>query len=155
MRSHYMKKITSIAILLMVLIACSKNKFESKPSLKVTSLNKEVVPKGDSLTVTFEFTDKEGDVDSALFLVRRRLNVKGDTTKSPERFTIPSFPDKNQGEIQVTLSNSGFLSRGIQSIRIPGSGTDSEPDTMKLSFFLADQKGNRSDTAVANVIVIR
>ncbi len=113
------------------------------------------MPRGDSLTVTFEFTDKEGDVDSALFLVRRRLNVKGDTTKNAERFTIPSFPDKNQGEIQVTLSNSGYLSRGIQSIRIPGSGTDSEPDTMKLSFFLADQKGNRSDTAVANVIVIR
>jgi hypothetical protein len=150
-----MKKITSVIILIMVLVACSKNKFESKPSLKVTSLNKEVVPRGDSLTITFEFTDKEGDVDSAIFMVRRRLNVKGDTTKSPERFIIPSFPDKSEGEIELTLSNSGYLSRGIQGIRIPGSGIENEPDTMKLSFFLADQKGNRSDTAVANVIVIR
>jgi hypothetical protein len=88
-------------------------------------------------------------------MVRRRLNVKGDTTKNVQRFDIPRFPDKNEGEFELTLSNAGFLSQGISPIRIPGSGIDNEPDTMKLSFFVADQKGNRSDTAVANVIVNR
>ncbi len=155
MRSQYMKKIISVLILVIIVFACSKDKFETKPQLKVTSLNKDIVPRGDSLTITFEFTDKEGDVDSALFMIRRRLNVKGDTTKNVQRFAIPTFPDKNQGEFELTLSNAGFLSQGIAPIRIPGSGIDNEPDTMKLSFFVADQKGNRSDTAVANVIVNR
>ena len=72
-----MKKITFAIVLITALIACERGGFETKPELKVTELSTDIVPTGGALRITFEFTDKEGDIDSALFMIRERLNVNG------------------------------------------------------------------------------
>lgn len=154
-----MKKIITFAVALTLLTACERDEFQTKPQIKIISVSNEVVPKPSpnptSTTILFSFTDKEGDVDSSLVFIRQRLNFKNIVPVQSEKFTVPEFPDNKEGEIEVILNSTRHLSRGFIPIRIPGTGSENEPDTMKLSFVLADKKGNRSDTASTTVIVIR
>ena len=154
-----MKKLSAIALFLFLLAACSKDKFESKPQIKIISVSNEVVPRPSpnptSTTITLGFADKEGDIDSSLIFIRQRLNRRNTTMIASQKFTVPEFPNKMEGEIQLVLNSTTQLSRGFNAIRIPGSGTLNEPDTMKLSFVLADKKGNRSDTVSTTVFVLR
>jgi hypothetical protein len=101
------------------------------------------------------FTDKEGDVDSSLIFIRQRLNRRNTTAVASQKFTVPDFPNKSEGEIEVLLNSTTQLSRGFNALRIPGTGNVNEPDTMKLSFVLADKAGHRSDTVATTVIVMR
>lgn len=154
-----MKKTIIAVTVLCSVLACGKDEFETKPQIKVLSVSNEVVEKPvsgqGSTTVVLEFTDKEGDVDSSLIFVRERLNRKNLVRVQSEKFIVPEFPDKSKGEIQLLLTSSLHLSRSFTGIGIPGTGGQLEPDTLKLSFVLADKKGNRSDTASTTIVVIR
>jgi len=142
-----------------LLTSCGKDEFQTKPQIKIISVSSNVLPKPSSgetyaTTVLLHFTDKEGDVDSSLVFVRERLNVRNTVTLKSTQFTVPQFPNQSEGEIAVTLTNNQ-LSQGFTEINIPGTGGQVEADTMKVSFVLADKKGNRSDTASTTIIVIR
>jgi hypothetical protein len=159
-----MKKIIAITLLAGIVVACSKDKFQTKPQLKVKEQSTEIVPVNGNLSVTLEWTDKEGDVNDTLFITRQRVNAKGRVVFA-DSLPLPTFPGGTQGEIQVdfpyTLSSSGdartSLTAGILPIGIPGTGTPprKENDTLDLKFVLKDKGKNRSDTAVARVLVMR
>jgi hypothetical protein len=138
-----------------IFTACNKDKFQSKPQIKIESQNYDFVPRNQDLQIIFSFTDKEGDVDDSLYLIRTRLNQRGPYSDiKPLDFKVPSFPDQQSGEMTVTLSYGFGLTAGISTISIPGS-TQKEPDTMALKFVVVDKAKNISDTATANVIVER
>ena len=63
-------KYGSIAIILMILFACSKNEYETKPKISIKSVSPHFVPLNGSLNVRLEFKDKEGDVDDSLYVIR-------------------------------------------------------------------------------------
>lgn len=150
-----MKQLFILGLGALILAACNKDKFETKPQLKIESLSSDFVPRNQDLQITFSFTDKEGDVDDTLYLVRTRLNQRGPYTDiNPFDYKIPNFPDQQSGEITLNMSYGFALTAGISSIGIPGT-TDREPDTMALKFVLLDKGKNVSDTAIANVIVER
>jgi hypothetical protein len=146
----------SIILLLTVFVAaCDKQKFQTTPQIKIKSTNTDVVALGQALTVFFEFTDKEGDVDS-LFMIRKRLNKRGPVTAATGNYRIPDFPATNKGEIKFTAEYGQTLTAGINQLKIPGSSPDRyEPDTMKLRFVAKDAAGNKSDTVDLDIIVIR
>jgi hypothetical protein len=54
-----------------------KDKFETKPELEIKNVNSKNLRQGQDLVVTLEFRDKEGDVDSILYVVRERTNRLG------------------------------------------------------------------------------
>jgi hypothetical protein len=140
-------------LLILSLIACSKDKFQTKPQLKFKSKNTGVVEVNQSLIITMEYTDKEGDVDDSLILVRQRLNRRGLVTLPPSPYPIPKFPNTNKGEFEVTLGYQFGLIVGLPPIRIPGGGN--EPDTMNLKFVARDHEGNKSDTLVVSNIIVK
>ena len=76
---EFMKK-GSLALLSIVLLslACSKDKFGTTPTLRVKSINGNLIPPGQNsgLVVNLEFTDKEGDVNDTLYVRKIRLNQK-------------------------------------------------------------------------------
>jgi hypothetical protein len=154
-----MKQLLAFSVIVLLAAACSKDKFGTKPQIRVISVSNEVVPKPNPnptyTSILLGFTDKEGDVDSSLILVRQRLNRRNTTPGASQKFTVPEFPNKSEGEIEILLSSTTQLSRGFTPLRIPGTGNVNEPDTMKLSFVLADKAGNRSDTVATTVIVMR
>ena len=151
-----MKKITVFCLFAALVVGCSKDKFQTKPQIKIKSTNYEgVVPKSATLRVTLEFTDKEGDVSDSLILVRDRLNAKFPASVIQE-YKIPNFPNTKQGEIQVDLDYNFALTFGMTPIPIPGSVPQAnEPDTLNLKFVVSDKGGNKSDTATLGIIVNR
>ena len=153
-----MKKLFLFFSISALVLACDKDKFETKPTLEVKSTSSDYVPKGNNnaLRVTLEFTDKEGDVSDSVILLRQRLNIKNTVISNPIKYSIPSYPSITKAEIEVILDYNNGLTFGFPAISIPGtSPTQYEPDTMALKFVVRDAKGNQSDTATAHVIVER
>ncbi len=139
--------------MLIVVAACNKDKFQTKPQIKYKSSNTDVVPVGGTLRVNIEFTDKEGDLDS-VFVIRQRLNKKNPAPNKLLPFELPEFNNQTKGEIILNLSQVSSLSLQLTPIPIPGQGKN-EPDTLKLKFVAKDKGKNTSDTIDRNFIVIR
>jgi hypothetical protein len=151
-----MKKTLAFCFAVAVMVACNKDKFQTKPQIKIKSTNTDIVPVNGTLRVTLEFTDKEGDVSDSLLLVRERLNSKAPVRPAPSPYKLPTFPKSQEGEIEVDLDYQSGLIFGINPIVIPGTSPKRyEPDTMNLKFVVRDKGGNKSDTASLGVIVIR
>ncbi len=144
-----------LSLLAFILFACSKDKFETKPSLKYKSASTHIVPMGSGLQVNLEFTDKEGDLDS-VFIIRERLNKRGPLINNSLQLAFPSsFNNETKGELILNLDYGGRLTYQINGISIPGSGGAYEPDTLLLKFVIKDKAKNYSDTAQKDFIVIR
>lgn len=151
-----MKKILAFCLVAAVIVACNKDKFQTKPQIKIKSASTEIVPRNSGLRVTLEFTDKEGDVTDSVLVVRERLNSKAPVVMPVSPYKIPSFPNSTKGEIELDLSYQSGLVFNINPIYIPGTNPQQfEPDTMNLKFVVRDHAGNKSDTATLGVIVIR
>jgi len=145
-------------IIVLGIIACGKDKFQTIPQLTLKSMNPEVVPVNGTLRLNIEYTDKEGDVSDSLFITRQRLNSKKPVTSKESPYDIPSFPTMNKGEFEITLDYFNDLTFNLTPIPIPGSGNPAknEIDTLRLKIVAKDKAGNKSDTLfVDNVYVIR
>jgi len=139
----------SLTIVSLVLaFACSKDKLETKPTIKVKDLNGTEIPQGAILQVTLEYSDKEGDLGAGeVTYVRDRLNIrpvpgafdKADTA----RYVLPVFPNRETGDIVID---------------IPYDFMDEDPndnDTMVFRFMVIDRAGNKSDTINSVPVVAR
>ncbi|MEJ7738307.1 MAG: hypothetical protein WKF97_12835 [Chitinophagaceae bacterium] len=143
-------KLNSIILIItaIVLIACDKNKFETRPQLKIKSINGNVVPLGGVLIVRLEYTDKEGDLgQDTLVSIRNRLNRRplpsGRISVDTLFNSIPEFPDKNKGEFEVKFQSASYLRQ-----------SDIENDTILFKFIAKDRGGNNSDTVSTEKIVV-
>ena len=150
-----MKALPAIFIISLVslLIACGKDKFETKPKLEIKDYSsKNIFPRPaglpeEELRIRLNFFDKEGDLGEAPVVgIIRRLNIlplgpdqdKVDTISVP----LPTFPDKSKGEISFTLGY-GFLKESTV-----------ENDSLVFKFAVSDRAGNKSDTITSDMVVI-
>ncbi len=142
-------------IVLFAFATCRKDKFQTKPQIKLKSVSSEVIPVNGGLKVVIEFTDKEGDVDDSLFVKKRRLNQRVvPTIRDSLRYKIPTFPDKSKGEMEVIFDYQSILS-AINPPNVPGSiPPRKESDTLSLKFAVRDKQGNASDTLTIGTIVV-
>lgn len=142
-----MKRIILIGFIVFVVVACNKDKFETKPHIEINSYNtKEVFPSQD-LVIDLEYTDKEGDLGGGtLWANLQRLNQRPlpPNTNKADTLVIPitSFPTHDKGSLSFTL-NYGFLKEH-----------PSENDTIQIHFAVTDIAGNASDTITSDNIVI-
>ena len=143
-----------IVLIIIGLISCGKDKFETVPQLELKSKNPDIVDVNDDLRLNIEYRDKEGDVSDSLIIVRQRLNIRGPVQLSPSRYGIPDFPHTIKGEFEVTLKYQFDLIFNLPPIPLPGSRR--EVDTLRLKIVARDKAGNKSDTLIVdNVYVIR
>lgn len=149
-----MKQYFGLFLLLGILVACGKDKFETKPQLTLKSVNNSEVPFNGNLVVNIEFTDKEGDVTDSIYVLRQRLNSRQPVAPPALEYAIPDFPDRSKGEFEI---NIGYLNlvNGMSSIRIPGTNPSQfETDSLVLKFVARDKEGNLSDTLTINDIFV-
>lgn len=149
-----MKRILVFCSLALSVFACNKDKFQTKPQIKIKSVSSSTVPLNSDVSVVLEFTDKEGDVSDSILMVRRRLNMRGPAVDT-FGYKIPAFPNTSSGEIELDLRYAYDLTVGLLPISIPGTGSGKEPDSLSLQFVARDKAGNKSDTATTQLIVIR
>lgn len=153
-----MKRNLVFLFLLVAVVACDKDKFQTKPQIQLKSQNTSTVDANESLRLVIEFTDKEGDVNDTLYIKKERLNRrKVATLRDSMDFKVPDFPTRTLAELMVNLEYENHLKSAVNAPRIPGSNPAVfEPDTLNIKFVLKDKAGNKSDTlTVPNIIVIR
>jgi len=136
-------------------IACNKDKFLTKPTIKIKSLNTEFVPLNGNLIITLECTDKEGDVQDSVIIIKRRLNRRVvPTLRDTLRYKFPDFPNTPRTEVIATLDYQSILS-AQNPPNIPGSNPpQKELDTLILKLAVRDRAGHTSDTITSNQIIV-
>lgn len=131
-----------------VLAACSKDTFETKPTLEIIEYNTREVFQGNTLQIVMNYTDKEGDLGQGTLtaMIRRQNQIpifdpnqdKADSLW----YVLPEFPARDKGEITFRLGYD-FLKESL-----------SENDTIRIRFTVTDQKLNVSDSILTEPIVI-
>lgn len=134
---------------LIILFACTKDKFTTKPQLKVKSVNDNFIEPGEILRIIVEFTDAEGDVSDSAFVQKVTANCVN--SNYIDKRTIPDFPIQKdlKGEFQITY---GYNIQGIPALGQPQCNRN---DTCVFRIWVKDNAGNFSDTVQTETIVIR
>lgn len=147
-----MKKVFIALVGTVALAACSKDKFETVPAVKIDSLNPAEVIKGQIFTLTATVTDKEGDVNDSVLLVRKLYL----TTLT------------NEDTIRVSMNTlgapSGLTKFQLQAVFDYG---ETKPDTIfqdydngkgrniTIGVIVIDREGHRSPYVESNKILLK
>ena len=150
------RKISGLFALIACMVACSKDKFQTKPSLELKSISSKTVPVDGSMNISLEFTDKEGDVNDTLFLFKVRVNKRATATvRDTLLLQVPDFPQKSKGEINLQLAYQNYLISAITPLNALPPATGKESDSLTFKLVLKDKGNHTSDTLVINDIVIK
>jgi len=147
-----MRLIFPILLLLIVLAACTKNSFTTKPQLKIKSVNSTEISGDETLEFIIRLTDKEGDFSNYFGISTRTPNCPASDFTDSSLFQIPQdFIDakKNDGDIVLDLGKGQRHSN-----LCPGPGSTFLTDTTVFSFWTKDRAGNVSDTVRSEPIII-
>jgi hypothetical protein len=151
-----MKKLILAGFVLIVLMACNKDKYQTKPQISLKSISNSVVVVNGGTTIALSYTDKEGDISDSLFFIKKRLNqtvVK--TDRDTIAYPIPSFPNYDKGEIDMALTYQNDLVSAETPPPIQGSNPSvPQPDTLVLKIWIHDKAGHSSDTVTTSPIVV-
>lgn len=151
------RKLAPLSLFIVLLAACGKDKFETKPTIKVKNQSR-VVPFDSEATffINLEYTDKEGDLsgirDSSIYYQAFMLNTRsviGGPNYPLVVASLPEFPEKRKGEIEIRLEQV-FFYRQIQA----NQGGNDANDTLVFKIAIKDKAGNTSDTVTTAPIVL-
>ena len=144
-----------LVTLVVIAIACSKDKFLTKPTITVKSVNQNFIPLNGTLVITLECTDKEGDVQDSVIIIKKRLNKRVVATiRDTIRYKFPVFPVNTKTQIQASLDYQSILS-ALNPPFISGSTPPKrEVDTLVLRMAVRDKAGNTSDTILSPTIYV-
>ncbi|GAB4092196.1 hypothetical protein [Flaviaesturariibacter terrae] len=154
MKNSY--KALSVLFALALATGCSKDKFQTKPQLKLLDTSDRNVPYNGMLRIRLEYTDKEGDVDDTLFIRRIRTNVRTTpTVRDSLKIKVPEFPNKDKGELTLDLTYQNYLISAASPLNVPNTNPAvKESDSLIYKIVLKDKAGNKSDTLVIDGIVV-
>ena len=145
-----MRQYLVILFSLVFIVSCGKDKIETTPSIKITSVSGDIVPVGGMLSVRMDFTDKESDLFD-LFVQKIRTNIKPTATiRDTFALFVPEFTTNPRGNIEALLKYQDHLISAIN----PGSPPNTEDDTLIIRFVLRDRAGHASDTVSAGTIIV-
>ena len=141
-----------LSTLLVIVIACSKNKFTTEPKVTVKSITPSVVFSGDIITMKGKYTDLEGDIDTVLVVYKwynGAVVVKKDTFRYP--FSPLDVPAKTQeADINVTFE---YNTNNRPDLRfLQGVPKDT---TASLGLILKDKGSHRSNYSESNQIRLK
>jgi len=144
-----MNKLLLAGLAAILLLACNKDKFQTKPQITISDYNSKEISQGDELEVRLNYTDKEGDVGQGSFFGARLRQNKRPLAGSDNdqldtlRYSLPEMPDIDKGVIVMKLDYN-FLKESL-----------TENDTVVFRIAIKDRGGNASDTLTTDKIVIR
>jgi hypothetical protein len=144
-----MNKLIIAGLALIALIACNKDKFQTKPQITIRDYSSKEISQGGTLEVRLNYTDKEGDVGQGSFFgARLRQNIRAlNPTDNDQldtlRYSLPEMPDIDKGVIVMKLDYN-FLKESL-----------TENDTIVFKIAIKDRAGNASDTLTTDKLVIK
>ncbi len=141
-----MKQFLLVVIAALMVTACGKDTFQSKPQLFLKSVSSTTVPVGSDLQIIMRLTDKEGDFKDTIW-------VKKVTTRCPPSNFADSLLYSIPGDVPKTANFDAEV-RISFSYAIELQPRCTRPDTATFSFWMKDDKGNQSDTVNTPPIII-
>ena len=146
-----MKRIFVSIVLASVLFACSKDKFKTEPQVEIKSFGPDEVHKGELFTLRVEVTDKEGDVQDSVLLVRKRYNAGVALPADTLRYTIKDFhaPIKTRIEISAEFSYGELRDNYIFQ------NPEVKDTEVSIGIIVRDRAGNRSNYAESHKILLK
>ena len=132
-----------------VLTACSKDKFTTKPQITFKSVNGTEFSPGYLINFTFDATDKEGDIQDSMFVLRSgsACNELNGVTG----FLMPLSTPKSDLKVEIDLT---FIYKITNPPYIQLDGCTGKTDTTGFKFWIKDNAGNVSDTVQAPPIIL-
>ncbi len=147
-----MKKIAFPFLAVLVLLACSKDKFKTEPQVEINSLSPDEVFNDGIFTLRATVRDKEGDLQDTVLLVSKRFD---DSDVVLTHDTLPfslvnfGFPDKNQIELEIKFSygedRPGYIFQNLET----------SDRKLALGLIVKDKAGNKSEYVESNKIVLK
>ena len=144
----------SLLSMLVLAIACNKDKYTTEPQLKFKNITPETVNRGDLITFTTGFTDDEGDIDS-IFIVQKWYSGSTatmiDTIKNNtyEQTTAP--PNTRIGDMTIIFE---YLTQNTNYRTLTPS--PSNRDTLAtFGLVVKDKAGHRSNYAESGKILLK
>ena len=152
MQKLVLYSVLSLCFSLLLVVACSKDKFQTKPTIEIKSISPNPLPKQGDLIIDLDYTDKEGDLatDSAIYIRKIRINQKPAQTVR-DSFWLPlpgEVPKKTKGSIRLTLNWETYA----KSASNPGS--PAQPDSLIFRISMRDASKNASDTIESGLVII-
>lgn len=143
-------KILVAFIGLCFLVACSKDKYTTKPQLKYKGVNTRTLSRNETLTFTLEVTDAQGDIQDTIWVqevVKNCADGGGIAT-----YRMPNFNAVKdlKGDIEVCYAYG--IGRGCPDIYEPKCPGKNDSATYK--FWIQDKARNVSDTVTSDEVVI-
>jgi hypothetical protein len=141
-----MKQSLLIGLLVLFVISCGKDKFQSKPQLTLKSVSSNFIPVGFDLQVNMRLTDQEGDFSNVIFVQKL-------TTRCPNSNFVDSLLYHIPNDVPRT---SNFDAEIIVTFKYPLALQPqcTQPDTAVFSFWMKDAANNISDTVHTPPIII-
>lgn len=162
-----MKLIYGLLILCAISVAsCSKDKFSSRPSLKLKSVNTEYIPypadgaPDPVLQFVLEYTDREGDL-AGMPVCFQKLSSSypcTDGSRDPQILDTTNYiisedlptGTNQKGEIIITLTRS----QDLNPIACIPDQDEYEIEDATFKFWVKDHAGNVSDTVTSPIVKI-
>lgn len=146
-----MKKILVLAVVVVGLFACNKDKFKTEPQVEIKSLAPSEVRKGDIITFRAVVTDKEGDLQDSVLLVRKRFAGNTVLTTDTLRYNISSFSFPDKSIIEVTaLFSYGELRDGYIFANL-----ENQDREFAVGIIVRDKAGHRSEYQESERILLK
>ena len=141
-------KIKSVAIVLLTFgfITCSKDTYNTKPTLKFESVNGPVFPQQSVVTFRLQCTDKEGDVVDTIWVQRISKVSACASLSGIDSFPIPDFsPTKNvKADFDFTYNYASPFAPNLGACS--NANSESTTDTSYFRFWMHDRAQHVSDT---------
>ncbi len=140
--------IAAMVLCVLMAVACSKDKYTTKPHLELQSLNGSNFPRGSNLNFKFNVTDKEGDIQDTMWVQKISFSC-GDISNFLSPYQVPDFTGNKNLKVELDINYSyGNLSGAYPIL----SGCEQRDDSCFFKFWLKDKAGNVSDTVSSATI---
>ena len=146
-----MKKLLVLTVVVLALVACSKDKFKTEPQVEILSLGPSEVNKGEIFTFRAQVRDKEGDLQDSVLLVRKRFAGNVELTVDTLRYDISSFafPDKSIIEVSAVFSYGEIRDSYIFA------NLENQDREFAVGIIVRDKAGNRSEYQESGKILLK
>ncbi len=134
-----------------ILTGCKKDKYQTKPQLKIKDLTVGTISTlngtGSAVEINFEVTDKEGDVEDSIFIQKvdaANIPCPGNSILTNLDYKIPDYPNSTN---QKVIFRVRFSTLNVEGYALLGGPACSpRKDTSYFRFVVKDKAGNKSDT---------
>jgi hypothetical protein len=139
--------------------ACSKDKFTTKPQLKLKEIKTANVQSaggtnGAILEFELEVTDAEGDVQGELYIDKvyagQNPTCSTSSTILGLIYPVPEYPGSANQKVLVRVKFANISLPGYAII----TNQCTDPDTSYFNFAITDKAGNTSDTLRTEAILL-